>query len=299
MPRARIVLAAGVVLAVAAGLSACAPVSEADAGIRIVASTNVYGDLAETIGGEFVSVTSVIDDPAKDPHEYEADARTQLALSKADLVVRNGGGYDDFIDTMLAASGNDDVTMIDAVEVSAFDVDEANFNEHVWYDYQTVAQVVTALESRMSALDPAHAAEFARNGSQLKKELAFLQDDVAEVAAAHAGAPVAITEPVPLYLLEAMGLVNHTPGAFSEAVEDDTDAPPAVLRDTIRLFTAGEVELLVYNPQTSGPQTEAVLGAADDAGVPSVAAGELIPEGEGYLTWQRGLIAELAAGLGD
>ena len=169
MPRARTVLAAGVALAVAAALGACAPVSDPDAGIRIVASTNVYGDLAETIGGEFVSVTSVIDDAAKDPHEYEADARTQLALSKADLVVRNGGGYDDFIDTMLAASGNDDVTMIDAVEVSGFDTDAADFNEHVWYDYQTVAQVVTALESRMSALDPVHADEFASNASQLQE----------------------------------------------------------------------------------------------------------------------------------
>ena len=87
-------------------------------------------------------MTSIIDDPDQDPHEYEADARTQLALSKADLVVRNGGGYDDFIDTMLAAAGNDDVVVIDAVELSGFDADAADFNEHVWYDYPTVGKVV-------------------------------------------------------------------------------------------------------------------------------------------------------------
>jgi zinc/manganese transport system substrate-binding protein len=69
--------------------------------VRVVASTNVYGDIVKTIGGPAVTVTSIIDNPDKDPHEYEADARTQLALSKAQLVIENGGGYDDFVDTML------------------------------------------------------------------------------------------------------------------------------------------------------------------------------------------------------
>src|SRR5690348_15320798 len=102
-------------LAVAAGLSGCAA-DAADAGIRVVASTGVYGDLASAVGGDMISVTSIIDDPSKDPHEYEVSARDQLALSHADLVVRNGGGYDDFIDTMLSASDNHDVTVVDAVE---------------------------------------------------------------------------------------------------------------------------------------------------------------------------------------
>ena len=71
-----------------------------------------------------------------------------------------------------------------------------------------------------------------------------------------------------------------------------------MLRDTLRLFTDGEVALLVYNPQTGGPQTEAVLAAAEDAGVAAVAAGELLPEGSTTSTWQRDLIDEIAAGLG-
>lgn len=298
MPRTRALLVAGLALAVAAGLSACAPTLETDDGIRIVASINVYGDLAAEIGGEFVTVISIVDDPRKDPHEYQADARTQLALSKADLVVRNGGGYDDFVDTMLDASGNDGVTVIDAVERSGFDTEAPDFNEHVWYDYDTVARVVTALASRMSALDPAHAGQFESNAGQLNKGLAFLQDGIAEVSDAHAGTGVAITEPVPLYLLDAMGLVNRTPAAFSEAVEADTDAPAAVFEDTLRLFAAREVALLVSNPQTGGPQTDAVLAAAGDAGVPAVEAGEILPAGLSYLEWQDGLIDAISVALG-
>ena len=92
-------------LAVAAALGACAPVSEPDAGIRIVASTNVYGDLAETIGGEFVSVTSVIDDAAQGPARVRGRRPDAAGAVEGRSRGRNGGGYDDFIDTMLAASG--------------------------------------------------------------------------------------------------------------------------------------------------------------------------------------------------
>ncbi|MGN9760983.1 metal ABC transporter solute-binding protein, Zn/Mn family, partial [Streptomyces sp. SD31] len=39
--------------------------------IPVVASTNVYGDLAEQIGAGKVEVTSIISDPDQDPHSYE------------------------------------------------------------------------------------------------------------------------------------------------------------------------------------------------------------------------------------
>ena len=62
------------------------------------------------------SVTAVIDSPDKDPHEYEADAQTQLALSKARLVIENGGGYDDFVDTMAARLASFDKTSLASVK---------------------------------------------------------------------------------------------------------------------------------------------------------------------------------------
>ena len=64
--------------------------------LQIVASTNIWGDIASTVGGELVEVTSIIDSVKKDPHSYEATARDQLAVEKANLVIANGGGYDDF-----------------------------------------------------------------------------------------------------------------------------------------------------------------------------------------------------------
>ena len=85
--------------------------------VSVVASTSVYGDIVKTIGGPAVAVTSIIDRPDKDPHEHEADAQTQLALSKAQLVIENGGGYDDFVDTMLK-SVRTKPTVINVADVS-------------------------------------------------------------------------------------------------------------------------------------------------------------------------------------
>ena len=98
----------------------------------MVASTNVYGDIVKTIGGPAVAVTSIIDNPEKDPHEYEADARTQLALSKAQLVIENGGGYDDFMDTMVK-SARAKPTVINVADVSGRNQHPADgeFNEHL------------------------------------------------------------------------------------------------------------------------------------------------------------------------
>ena len=224
----------------------------------------MYGDLAAPIGGESVEVTRHRRS-AQDPHEYEADARDQLALSGADLVVRNGGGYDDFIDTLLEASGNDDVAVIDAVELSGFDTEAADFNEHVWYDYGPIEPVVSDDREPAAGARPAERRRsMRRTPRQLQEGLAGLQERRRRGEAAHAGAAVAITEPVPLYLLDGDGPREPHPGEFSEAIEEDTDVPPACSRDTVQLFTDGEVGLLVYNAQTGGPQTDAVLDGRRD-----------------------------------
>ena len=74
--------------------------------VPVVASTNVYGDIVKQIGGDKVAVTSIISDPDQDPHSYEANTQNQLTLSKAKVVIENGGGYDDFVDRMLKSSGS-------------------------------------------------------------------------------------------------------------------------------------------------------------------------------------------------
>jgi zinc/manganese transport system substrate-binding protein len=271
--------------------------SETDAAISIVTSTNVYGDIAASIGGDLVEVTSIIDNPSQDPHSFEGSARVQLALSKADIVIENGGGYDDWADTLLAGADNADVTVLNASDISGYDQEPADgeFNEHVWYDFPTVTQLVKQLVSELSALDADNASVFEAAGADYTASLAALEERETELAGTVNGAGAAITEPVPLYLLAASGFTNVTPEEFSEAIEEGTDVSATVLNETIDLFAAGTATVLVYNEQTTGPETEQVLAAATAAGTPVVAVTETMPADSDYLTWMGSNLDALQA----
>jgi zinc/manganese transport system substrate-binding protein len=270
------------------GCAATPPV--ADDTIRIVASTDVYGNLAQTIGGDSVTVTSLIAGASRDPHSFEASAQDQLAVNKADVVIENGGGYDPFVDTLLAASGST-ATVISVAEL--VNLPEGT-NEHLWYDFGAMDSFAKKLTDTLTALDPQNAAEYASNYETLSGQLDSLTQKVTGLAD---GEGVAVTEPVPLYLLEAAGLVNRTPADFTEAIEEGSDVPPAALQETLALFIDGAVALLAYNDQTASPETERVRAAAEAAGIPVVDFTETLPDGQTYLSWMTANIDALAAVL--
>lgn len=288
----------------AISLSACAAPSTGsstpdDGLIHVVASTNVYGDIATKVGGELVQVTSILNDPSQDPHSFEADAQVQLDLSKADIVIENGGGYDDWADTLLAGAKNSDVVVLNASDISGFDQEPASgeFNEHVFYDFPTMEKLADKLAEEFAAVDPSGKDTFTANAQKFGDALAELEAREATIKASHAGTGVAITEPVPGYLLEASGLDNVTPAEFSEAVEEGTDVSPAVLADTLATFSNGTAKVLVYNSQTSGPETEQLLAEAKKDSVPTVPVTETLPAGDDYLSWMSANLDALEAAL--
>mgnify|MGYP005814036739 CR=1 FL=1 len=270
--------------------AACSPTPQPGqtGGLPVVASTNVWGSVVTAVGGSLVSVTSFIESPSADPHSYEANARDQLALKKAVLVVANGGGYDDFVDTMVA-SLNTPPPVIHAVPVAATGED----NEHVWYDLPGVRAVADQIAAKLSSIDPSSAEAFAANARVFDAQIQDLESQVASIKQQANGVPVAITEPVPMYLLEAAGLDNLTPPGFSTAIENETDVPPGVLAETLALFSGHRVRALVYNEQTTGPQTDEMLAAAKSAGIPVVAVTETLPSGIGFVEWMQRTITTL------
>ncbi|WP_159809902.1 metal ABC transporter solute-binding protein, Zn/Mn family [Cellulomonas citrea] len=265
--------------------------------VVVVASTNVWGDVVQQVGGDLVDVTSLMTDPNADPHSFEANAQSQLAVSKASLVVENGGGYDDYMDTMLSSLSSKPA-VINAVDVSGKTAPAGGeLNEHVWYDFATVTKVADTIATQLSTVDPSHADTYAANAKTFDAKVATLTQSTADLKTTVAGKGVAITEPVPGYLLGNLGLVNKTPAEFSEAIENETDVPATVLSDTLALFSSHEVAALVYNEQTTGPQTEQVLAAAKAAGVAVVPVTETLPAGKDYITWMTANLDALRTAL--
>ena len=304
-PAARAIVAAFAglsVLLTACGQTAGSPQGGADDGIvDVVASTSVYGDIVSTIGGDKVRVNSIITRTSQDPHSYEATTQDKLAVSKAELVVENGGGYDDFIHKLADDTGLDHSNVLNAVELSGLVPEEsetgashdadghghdhAGFNEHVWYSLPAMARLADAVAAKLGELDPSSAETFRSNAGALKDSLGALESELAAVRASAGQGAAAVTEPVPMYLLEAAGLENKTPAEYMSAIESGADVPPAALKTAVDLVGSGGVKLLAYNLQTEGPQTLALKDAALAAEVPVLDFSETLPDGKDYLQW--------------
>ncbi|MET0735823.1 MAG: zinc ABC transporter substrate-binding protein [Microbacterium sp.] len=303
-------LAAASVLA----LAGCAGSARDDDGrIAVVASTDVYGQIVEEVGGDLVDVTSIVSSASQDPHSFEPSARDQLAVSRADLIVENGGGYDAFIDTLLDATGTE-APILTAVEFSpewtagaATDSDGDHdhgdhshvegFNEHVWYDVETMGALAQGIRSQLEVLSPGDADVLRANLDAFLDGIAERRAELAAIDATHAGTAIFVTEPVPLYLTEAAGLLNVAPAAFTEAVEEGQDVPPATLLEALKLLRSGDADVVVANLQTGGAETGAVVDEAETAGIPVVEFTETLPDGQTYLSWMKANIESLAGAL--
>ncbi|NLP84786.1 zinc ABC transporter solute-binding protein [Microbacterium sp. CFH 90308] len=356
-------LAAASVVTLAGCAGTPAAGGESDGRLSVVASTNVYGQLAEQIGGDLVEVTSIVTSDSQDPHSFEPSARDQLTVSDADLIIENGGGYDSFIDALIESSGSE-AHVITAVEFShdwpenaghedehadeehtdetvptpppgaagaspgasgrvgpaatdehaedeAADGEHAEeghdhdhehvegFNEHVWYDPHTIAHVGEAIAEELGELSPDDASTFTANAEALYAEIEGLEGSLGEIASAHQGAQIFVTEPVPAYLAAAAGLENVTPEAFSEAVEEGQDVAPATLLEALGLIESGDVGVVITNTQTGGAETTQIVDAAEAGGIPVIAFSETLPEGQTYISWMQANIEALSAALDE
>ncbi|WP_295839721.1 zinc ABC transporter substrate-binding protein [uncultured Microbacterium sp.] len=325
---APVVLGAASVLALA-GCAGGAPASTAsgatDGGkVAVVASTDVYGSIAEAVGGDFVDVTSIITSPTQDPHEYEASAQDQLTLKNAGLVIENGAGYDSFMEALVEASGTT-APVISAVEYNhdypgAESHDDASpapsesaddhahdegdghdhiegFNEHVWYDPHTVEDLTAAIASKLGELAPDHVADFNANAEAFTQQIAGLEDSLDQIKAKDAGQKIFVTEPVPVYLTTAAGLDNATPNEFSESVEEGQDVPPATLLESLQLLDSGEIRVMIVNPQTGGAEVTQVQNEAKAKNIPVIEFTETLPEGQTYISWMQSNITALSDAL--
>lgn len=263
----------------------------------VVASTDVWGSVAQAVAGDDARVTSVVTGSA-DPHSFSPAANTVAAVEDAALVVYNGGGYDAWIDEVLARHRN--IAAIDAYALlDAAAVGEASpANEHVFYELNTAKAVASGVADRLAAADPDHADRYRSRATDFGHRADVILDREHAMRAAFPGASVVATEPVAHYLLLAAGLTDKTPEGFSNAVEQDTDPAPADIAAMLDLISGHEVAALVVNSQTMTGAARQIRDAARAAGVQVVDVTETLPAtGEDYLAWQANTVGRLAEAL--
>jgi zinc/manganese transport system substrate-binding protein len=294
------VLAAAIPAAAVLLASACSSSSSSASGQTAAASTatitaigaeNEYANVIAQVGGKYVTVTAIESNPNTDPHTYEASPAVAREISGARLVVQNGVGYDTWATTIENAAPDPGRKVINVQHLLG--LPDSTPNPHLWYKPATMPAVASAIAADLAAIQPAHAAYFKANQAAFTASLAAWNQAISKFKAAYPGTPVATTEPVADYMLQAAGADNLTPWAFQAAIMNGTDPSAQDVAIERALFAQHKVKVFLYNQQVTDTLTESFITLAHASGIPVVSVYETMPTpGYDYQSW---MLAEVTA----
>ena len=273
--------------------SGCAAGGSSDPGGKIVAvgAENEYANVIGQVGGKYVQVSAIMSNPNTDPHTFEASASVAREISSAQLVVQNGVGYDTFMDSIEQAVPDSSRKLINVQKLRG--LPDSTPNPHLWYDPATMPAVANAIASDLAAIQPAHAAYFKANARKFAASLGPWIQALGSFKQKYPHTPVAVTEPVADYLLQAAGADIKTPFEFQADIMNGTDPSAQDVALERSLFTGHKVKVFLYNRQVTDTLTESFISLAQANGIPVVGVYETMPT-PGY-TYQSWMLAETKA----
>jgi len=258
--------------------------------IQVVAAENFWGSLVFQLGGTRVNVLSIVTDPNADPHEYESNTADAIAIADAQLVIVNGAGYDDWALQLIAASNTPHQVVLNVQELIGQTV---GANPHFWYSPTYVNETVNAMYQDLVSIDPSHTLYYTLQYAALNASLAVYNGRIDEIRQDFAGAKVASTESIFVYLAAACNLDLVSPPAFMEAIAEGNDPPAQSIVQFDNLITNGTIVMLVYNEQTVTPLTNSIKLLAAQYNIPTVPVTETVqPKDVAFQVWMN---AELLA----
>jgi zinc/manganese transport system substrate-binding protein len=299
MPSRPRTAAAAVVTAAAVAVclfaAACSPgvatTAAAPGQVVAVGAENQYANVISQVGGKYVSVTAVESNPNTDPHSFEASPSVAQSVAAAQLVVQNGLGYDTFMNKIEQAAPSSGRKVIVAQHLLG--LPDSTPNPHLWYSPATMPAVARAVAAGLSSLQPDHAGYFAANLRRFDGSLQPWRQALARFKAAYPATPVAVTEPVGDYMLQAAGTRILTPFTLQAQIMNGVDPSPQYVSLQNGLFAAHRVQVLLYNQQVTDALTQSFLNQARHDGIPVVGVYETMPTpGYDYQSW---MLAEVAA----
>jgi zinc/manganese transport system substrate-binding protein len=228
------------VLAACGGGSSAGPSGSGapDGAIRVVTTSTVFADLVRNTGGDRVSVTSLVP-PGADVHTYQATPDDLRAASRAQLVVMNGLGLDDWLEETLTSASSEApvVKLAEGLEGVELIHGErpGEENPHLWMDVAYAGLYVARIADALTASDPDHAGEIEATAGAYRSKLADLDGwvrDQVEMIPAGDRKVVMFHDALPYfaraYGLTIVGVAVEAPG------QDPSAGEIAALIDAIR-----------------------------------------------------------------
>ena len=265
----------------------------ADGKIAVVAAENFYGNVAEQIGGDRVSVVSILNSPDQDPHLFEISPAVVRQVAGARVVIYNGAGYDPWIEHVLGAAARPDRVAIVAADLMHRNGGD---NPHLWYDPATMPAVARSIASAFAAADPAHKDEYAARLAAFLASLAPLDAKIAAIRGKFGGIVVTATEPVfdPMSRALKLSMANER---FQLAIMNDTEPGARDVAAFERDLKDRKVRVLFYNKQAATKLVEHLVALARSSKLPVVGITETAPPGVSYQDWMQNQLDETARAL--
>lgn len=269
--------------------------------LLVAAAENFWGSIATQLGGEQVSVTSIITNPNVDPHSYEPDAQDARTLAGAQVAIVNGIGYDNWAGRLLGASPLRGRAVLDVGSVLHL---KSGQNPHQWYSPSNVRLIAQRITATYQRLQPSHAGYFAeRERVFLGQRLARYDRLLAEIRSRYAGVPVGYSESIFEPLGQALGLKLMTPYGFAKAIAEGTDVTAQDKRTVDAQAQMHRIKVWVFNTQNVTPDVARVTAIARQERIPVATVTEtLAPASDSFQQWQvselEGLLRALREGTG-
>ena len=239
--------------------------------ITVVSSVNQWGSLAKEIGGDAVDVTSILSSTGVDTHDFEPKTSDLAKLSRAEIVVANGAGYD----TWATKSRGADSTLVSAAQiVGAMDGD----NPHLWFSKDARAGMAKELADAFSKARPKQRKRFAANLKAWQSREQALDKRMDDFADTHKNLAYGATEAVVYYLMSDMSFDDATPKGYAQAAANGGEVAPADLQTFQDIIEKKNVDVLVNNTQESSDATNMLIGTAGRSDVPVVDVSEQMPK---------------------
>jgi zinc/manganese transport system substrate-binding protein len=270
------------------------------AAVAVLAVENFYANLVQQLGGQCVSVTTILSDPDADPHEFQPTASDIRAFQSAALVVEDGLGYDDFADKALGTLSRQPA-LVRAGDVVGLQV---GANPHIWYSAGYVDQIKAAISAKLKQVNPDASAYYDAQAAATDQAFGTYRQLISQINSQYGNTPVGATESIFVDMAYATGLKLITPPEFMLALSEGNDPSAQDIVTFQNQIKNKQIKVLVYNVQTVTPTTEQLKQLAAQANIPVVGVSETMPLGAvTFQGWQanqlRLLLNALQHGTGQ
>lgn len=265
----------------------------ADGKISVVAAENFYGDIARQIGGDRVTVVSIMNSPDQDPHLFETTPGIVRQIADSQVVIYNGADYDTWMEKLLAAAPRPNRKVIIAADLMH---KKPGDNLHLWYDPATMPAVAKAIAASLSAADAAHGKDYNARLAAFEASLKPLNDKIAAIRGKYAGTAVTASEPVFGYMAQALGLKMRN-ASFQLSVMNDTEPSARDVASFEQDLKDHKVRAMFYNKQASNKIVQHLVELARIAKIPVVGVTETAPPELSYQDWMLGELGDAEKAL--